>query len=123
MALDLGSWFKRIITLPKSRNSLSDVLGEEHAAFFKSLAEPIVRDVVQEIVDAAGAAVYPVAVLASRAASKLIAHIEEKAGREVSDAAAREIHKVLSEGVAGVPQTLEAVRPAIERALFKALKL
>lgn len=43
MGLDIGGWFKRITTLPKAKNSLSDVLGADKALIVKNAVGTVLQ--------------------------------------------------------------------------------
>lgn len=123
MALDIGGWLKRLITLPKAKNSLSDILGEDRSDLVKELAKPLVEDVLSQALDFVGAGLGGAFLAADRTSKRLVAEVERLLGREVSRKLEDEIWQALSDAARSVPNDPEKVRAALERGIWKALGL
>jgi hypothetical protein len=123
MGFDLGGWLKRSLTLRKSQNSLSDILGSDQAALFRKRMEPLVSEVLEHALDFAGAGVYSAANLALNAADRFVQKAEEEIGKPLADKAKAEIERAIWDQVKSAANKRDALKAAIERGLWNWLKL
>ena len=123
MGLNIWGAFKRAITLPKAKNSVSDVLGAEHAAIFRELAKPLVDEVLEDSIDFTLSGIGGAVGVANRASRSLVSQIERLLGRVVSVQLEIEIQEAIWNAVKGVPNDRKAVRAALQHGMYQALKL
>jgi hypothetical protein len=123
MAFDLWGALKRAVTLSKSMNSLSDVLGADRTALMRELAAPLVDEVVDEAMGFIGAGLGGVTAIAERATKILVKTAEKLLGHVIAERTEAEMRTAIHDALRGVDPDREVVSQALRRGLFEALKL
>lgn len=123
MALNIWGALKRAVTLPKSRNSLSDVLGETQAAYWRALAKQRAGDVVDHVIGFVGSGTYAITTLALQAANRLAEEVTRETGVAVPDRERKRMETLILDAVKGVEKERSKVEAALRAGIEKWLRL
>lgn len=123
MALDILGALRRAVTLPKSRNSVADVLGPDGADYLRALVLPVAEQVANSAALAYADAGGTLADLAFDATARLSSHAERIMGRPLAQQIRREMERSISEALARAVPTPTQMRAAIVAGILGALKL
>lgn len=119
----MANWLQRLFTLPKAKNSLSDVLGSDRTALFRVLAAPLIEEVVEAVGNLGVEGVGKATLVAEAAAKMFSGTIGNLIGRRLSGTVEDEIYNTLEAAVGNLPNDPLVIRAVVERALYSALKL
>lgn len=117
------NWLKRMFTLPKARNSVSDLLGDDYAAIFRRLAWPVADEVAAQTLDVLSKGIFTAAGIVERTKRDWMFKLQSLIGKPLSEKVENEIDAALQGALAKLPKDDADMQRAIREALLKAIKL
>jgi hypothetical protein len=122
--MNLWDWLtKRALRLPAAKNSLSDLLGEDYADYFRASVRGAIDDLAGQTVDALSGGVISTLGIVDRVKRDLVFHMRDVIGRPLSDKVEAEIDRALADALKKLPANDGQMRAVIREALLKALRL
>lgn len=123
MALDFWGALRRMVTLPKAKNSVSDIFGADYGDYLRKVLEPVADEIAAQTLDVLGKGIFSVVGIVDRTKRDLVFEMERVLGRPVAEKVEAEIDRALSDALRKLPSDAEGMQRAIRDALLRALKL
>lgn len=117
------SWFSRLFTLPKSKNSVSDIFGSDYAEIFRRALWPIADEVAAQTVDVLSKGLVTAAGIVDRTKRDWIFRLQGLIGKPLAEKVQDEIDAALQGALAKLPKDDAEMQRVIRDALLKAIKL